>query len=147
MNRAQRTKEELEKQLRLFESYSNMRDSKEAFFSAVARYRTSVVALLKKKKLFSQTNIQTFDAILANIDTMKSKGHDKKVYWSRVGPEFDKAKTMLCDLIHQMDDVKVPLHYLIQDYFSDRTFVQGVFVGVTVSLIVWLIIQLISIFM
>ncbi|KPJ62255.1 hypothetical protein AMJ44_15885 [candidate division WOR-1 bacterium DG_54_3] len=119
LNRAERTKKYLIGQLQLFERYAGWRDSNEAFFPAIATFRNSTVSCLRSTKLIRQVDIDEFDRILANIDSMKSKGYDSKVYWSRVGPEYDKAKSMLNEFILLMDETTVPFRLRFKDFMKD----------------------------
>lgn len=119
MNRAKKTKQYLKEQLDIFKGYGDLRDYREAFFPAIARFRAAVVSSLRSTGMISQDDLDKLDNILASIDTMKSKGHDNKVYWSRVGPEFDKTKVMLYDFIHRMDETKVPPSIKCKDFVKD----------------------------
>jgi hypothetical protein len=145
LNRAIRIKQYLIEQLEIFERYVNLGESKDEFFEAVRKFRDSTVSFLSKSEVINQDDLNRLDKSLADIDTQKSAGYENKVYWNGTKPKYDKVKCILNDLILNMDRIKLPFSIWFRDYFSERSFVQRILVGVIASLLVALIIYLLSI--
>lgn len=125
-----------------------MGDSKEEFFGAIGEFRNSTISQLRKTKIINQDALNELDKLLGNIATMKSKGGDK-VYWSRVKPEYDKAKLTLNEMILGMDRTKVPLLIRCKDFLKELFTEKSVIViilGAVIFLIGLLINHLISVF-
>jgi hypothetical protein len=118
LNRKERTRKRLIDELHRLESLADRRGSKDAFFAAIATFRAGIVSYLRTTKLINQVDIDKFDRILANIDPMKTKGHDNKVYWSSVGPEYDKAITLLNGFISCVGEKRTPMKIAFVDFLK-----------------------------
>ena len=144
MNRVERTKPYLNERLEMFRRLQNLRNSKSDFFPAVKRFRQATVPYLRNTGIIDHTRLDKLDRLLAEIDTYKTKGFGDEVYWSRVGPAFNKVILTLDELKGFMDEVKIPFHLWIKDYLCERSLVEKIVGGVIVTLIGWLIIYVIS---
>jgi hypothetical protein len=134
----ERTKQYLNERLERFKRLQNLRNVKEDFFPAINGFRQTTIPYLKKIEIVDHTHVDKLDKLLAEIDTYKTKGHGDEVYWSRVGPAFNKVILTIDELKGSMDEVKIPLRRSIKDFLSERSLLEKIVGGVIAALIVFL---------
>lgn len=134
VNRAQKTKKYLIQQLDIFKGYADLKNTKEEFFESVRAFRSSIVSYLTKTKIVDEEDINRLDTLLASLDSDKTKGYEKKVYWNSAGPKYDKAQSILNHLILSMDATKVPFLITCEDFakllFSEKTAIAIILAGI-----------------
>jgi hypothetical protein len=144
LNTAERTKEYLNERLEVFRRLQDLRNAKEDFFPAVRRFQQTTVAYLRNTGIIDHTQLDKLDSLLTEIDIYKTKGFGDEVYWSRVGPPFNKVILTIDELKGLMDEVEIPFHLRIRDYLFDRSLTEKIVGGVIVALIVLFIKYVIS---
>jgi hypothetical protein len=135
VNRAQKTKSYLIQQLEMFKGYADLENSKDEFFKSVRAFRSTTVSYLRKTRIVSNQDIDRLDDLLADLDNDKTKGYHNQVYWNRVRPKYDNAKSILNDLIFSMDWAKVPFLIRCEDFakllFSEKTAIAIILIGIS----------------
>ena len=138
------TKQYLDERLEWFNHLQKLRNVKADFFPAVNEFRQTIIPYLEKIEIIDHNHVDKLDKLLVEIDTYKTKGYGDEVYWSRVGPAFDRVILTIDELKGSMEEVKIPLHLSIMDFLSQRSLLEKIVGGVITSLIVLLVTYIIS---
>lgn len=139
MNRAEKTKQYLDKQLDQLKCFETLRDSRKEFFAEVRRFREATILHLKRTAIVGDDDLKELDRLLAEIDTCKTKGSENEVYWSRVGPVFNRVILTLQKLRASMDEVEVRFHLKMKDYLTGASFLEKIamiLIGIVLGILI-----------
>jgi hypothetical protein len=121
MNRAEKTKQYIEDQIKKLLSYKSLLGSKDAFYSSINAFHSEFISGLKKTCLIEDQILERLDGLFSDIDRTKTKSaRPNEIYWNAVSPLFDKIIKELNDVIGKFSAIKIPVKIYIYDFMTNN---------------------------